>query len=195
MQAVALSSVSRPSGVASGFLARSDLIRRPTSAAIRETSHHHDEHVHPMPLPANAARVTLPVRLRDALVDVFGVDAATIDRVRVVEQSRFARLHGRRIAATTRRDTIYVAGSARRFFADPELVLHEYFHVIAQWNTGALTTWRYLRESLRRGYRNNRFEVEARAFTRRHVLAFAASLNAPREVIVVDASGADRAIA
>jgi hypothetical protein len=48
--------------------------------------------------------------------------------------------------------------------------------VIAQWNTGALTVWRYLRESLRRGYRDNRFEVEARAFTRRHVLAFVASI-------------------
>ena len=60
---------------------------------------------------------------------------------------------------------------------DPELVLHEYFHVLRQWNTGALTTWRYVRESLRRWLsRQNRFEVEARAFTRGHVLSFAADL-------------------
>ncbi len=119
-------------------------------------------------------RVHLPPSLRDALADVFGVTPDDVARVRVVEQSRFARLHGRRVAATTRRDVVYVAGSARRFFADPELVLHEYFHVLRQWNVGTLTTWRYLRESLRHGYRDNRYEREARAFTRRHVLAFAA---------------------
>jgi hypothetical protein len=129
-----------------------------------------------------SARVALPVRLRDPLAVVFEVDGATVAAVRVVEQSRFARLHGRRVAATTRRGTIYLAGSAKRFFADPELVLHEYFHVLAQWKTGELTTWRYVRESLRRGYRNNRYEVEARAFTRRHLLAFAATLNAKRDV-------------
>jgi hypothetical protein len=140
-----------------------------------------------------SARVGLPAKLRDALADVFAVDRATVDAVVIVEQSRFARLHGRRIAATTRHNTIYVAGSARRFFADPELVLHEYFHVLAQWNTGALTTWRYVRESVRRGYRDNRFEVEARAFTRRHVLAFAAALNPPREGLVVAVSGPSHA--
>lgn len=123
-----------------------------------------------------AARFALPVAMRDALAATFGVPHETIDGVRIVERSRFARLHGRRVAATTRKHTIYVAGSGRRFVADPELVLHEYFHVLQQWNTGALTTWRYVRESLRRGYRGNRFEVEARAFTRLHVLAFAAGL-------------------
>ncbi len=125
--------------------------------------------------------VPLPASLRDALADVFGVAPEVVDRVRIVEQSRFARLHGRRVAATTRRDVVYVAGSARRFFADPELVLHEYFHVLRQWNSGALTVWRYLRESLRRGYRHNRYEIEARTFTRRHVLAFAARLQAVDE--------------
>ena len=125
---------------------------------------------------------TLPHALRAALAAVFDVPVDTIDRVRIVEQSRFARLHGRHVAATTRRDTIYVAGSGRRFAADPELVLHEYFHVLRQWNTGELTTWRYLRESLRRGYRRNRFEVEARAFTRSRVLAFAAGLRSPAAI-------------
>ena len=125
----------------------------------------------------------LPPPLRDALADVFDVPGDVIDRVRLVEQSRFARLHGRRVAATTRRGTIYLAGSGRRFVADPELVMHEYFHVLRQWDTGALTAWRYVRESLRRGYRNNRYEVEARMFTRRHLLAFAKRLQSTDDAI------------
>lgn len=129
----------------------------------------------------------LPRALRDALAETFDVATDVIDRVRIVEQSRFARLHGPHVAATTRRDTIYLAGHARRFVADPELVLHEYFHVLRQWNTGALTTWAYVVESLKRGYRANRFEVEARAFTRRHVLAFAARLRAEPDTMRADA--------
>jgi hypothetical protein len=127
-------------------------------------------------LRGNAQTFMLPSKMRDALVEIFGVTPDVIDHIRIVEQSRFARLHGHRVAATTRRNVIYVAGSAKRFIADPELVLHEYFHVLHQWNTGALTTWRYVRESMRRGYRDNRYELEARAFTRQHILAFAARL-------------------
>jgi len=118
------------------------------------------------------------VRLRDALVAIFDATPDAIDAVRIVEHSRFARLHGRHVAATTRKGVIYLAGSRRRFIADPELVLHEYFHVLRQWDTGELTPWRYVRELLRHGYRGNRYEVEARAFTRRHVLAFAGRLRA-----------------
>ena len=66
--------------------------------------------------------------------------------------------------------------SGKRFANDPELVLHEYFHVLRQWNTGALTTWRYIVETFKRGYRDNRYEVDARMFTRSRVLAFAARL-------------------
>ena len=111
--------------------------------------------------------------MRDALAEIFELPPETIDAVRIVERSRFARLHGRHVAATTRKGVIYLAGSRRRFVADPELVLHEYFHVLRQWNTGAMTQWRYVRELMRNGYRANRYEVEARAFTRQHVLAFA----------------------
>ena len=63
-------------------------------------------------------------------------------------------------------DAIYLRSIGRALRADGDLVLHEYFHVIRQWNAGALTIARYLAESLRRGYRHNRFEVEARAFAR-----------------------------
>jgi hypothetical protein len=89
--------------------------------------------------------------------------------VKVIEHSWFARLHGRALA-TTRRRRIYLSGSAAEFFANPWLMLHEYCHVIHQWEPGRLTVPRYLLECLRHGYWNNCFEVEARGF---------ADLNAP----------------
>ena len=102
----------------------------------------------------------MPARLRAALVELLG-DA--VDDVQVVEHSWYAKLHtGAR--ATTRRNRILLRGSAADFFADPALVLHEYFHVLRQWNTGRLSTWRYLREWLRRGYWQNRYEHQARRY-------------------------------
>jgi hypothetical protein len=108
--------------------------------------------------------VPLPAPLRAALEELLG---ERVDHVRVIEHSRLARLHGRAIA-TTRRGRIYLRGDAHSFFADPWLLLHEYCHVLRQWQTGALTVRRYLLECLRRGYWNNRFEVEARAFADAH---------------------------
>ena len=55
-------------------------------------------------------------------------------------------------------------------------MLHEYFHVLEQWERGRLTVAGYLAESLRRGYRANRFEVEAREFTAATRARFAALL-------------------
>ena len=102
----------------------------------------------------------MPRRLRTALVEMLG-DA--VDDVVVVEHSWYAKLHpGAR--ATTRRNRILLRGSAAEFFADPALVLHEYFHVLRQWNTGRLSAWRYLREWLRRGYWNSRYERQARRY-------------------------------
>src|SRR6202047_5633284 len=105
-----------------------------------------------------AAEVPAPVR--QALERVLG---ARIAHVQVSEHSWFVRLHGRALA-TTRPQRIYLRGSAAEFFANPWLMLHEYCHVIRQWQPGTLTAARYLLECLRRGYWNNRFEVEARAF-------------------------------
>ena len=85
-----------------------------------------------------------------------------IGHVKVIEYSWFARLHG--ACATTRLQRIYLAGSAADFFSNPWLMLHEYCHVLRQWQTGSLTVRGYLIECLRRGYWNNRFEVEAREF-------------------------------
>jgi hypothetical protein len=102
-----------------------------------------------------------PESVRLGLAEFFGDDVA---RVEVIEHSFFARLHWS-ARATTRRRRIYLSGSAEDFFNDPALMLHEYFHVMKQWEPRLLTTARYLLESLRRGYWSNRFEVEARQFT------------------------------
>lgn len=105
-----------------------------------------------------------PLALQRALREIFG---EAISHVRVIEHSLYARLHlGAR--ATTRRDRILLRGSAAEFWADPELVLHEYFHVIRQWQPRRLTIWRYLLEWLQRGYWHNVFEIEARDFAALH---------------------------
>lgn len=113
-----------------------------------------------------------PPHVAAALRVVFG-DA--IDSVRVIEKSLYARLHfGAR--ATTRRGRILLRDGAGEFWRDPELVLHEYFHVLRQWQPRRLTLWRYLVEWLRHGYWNNTFEVEARHFAAKHSARFCAHL-------------------
>jgi hypothetical protein len=109
-------------------------------------------------------QAAVPVAVRAALEELLG---ASIGHVRVIEHSWFARLHGRAVA-TTRRGRIYLRGSAADFWSNPALMLHEYWHVIRQWETGELTAGRYLTECLRRGYWNNRFEIEAREFAAAH---------------------------
>ncbi|MGH8180659.1 MAG: eCIS core domain-containing protein [Steroidobacteraceae bacterium] len=111
--------------------------------------------------------MTLPDSLRGALEAVIG---EPVSHVRIIEHSLYARLHHRAIA-TTRRRRIYLRDSAQDFFENPWLMLHEYCHVLKQWEPGDLTVMRYCRECLRNGYWNNRFEVEARAFADRYVHA------------------------
>lgn len=118
-----------------------------------------------------------PPAVRAALLGVFGAaHAQALDRTRVVEHSLFARLHVRAIA-TTRRRRIYLRGSAAGFFANPELMLHEYCHILVQWEPGTLTMRGYLLEWLRRGYWDNCFEVEAREFALDHLMRFRALLS------------------
>ncbi len=110
----------------------------------------------------------LPERLRATLVELFGDD---VDGVEIVEHSWYARLHfGAR--ATTRRNRILLRGSAEEFLRDPALVLHEYFHVLRQWNRGRLSTRGYLVDWLRRGYWENRYERQARRFVALRLEAF-----------------------
>jgi Domain of unknown function (DUF4157) len=117
----------------------------------------------------------LPAAVSGALERLLG---ERVTHVKVIEHSWFARLHGRAVA-TTRPRRIYLRGSAADFCADPWLMLHEYCHVIQQWQTGALTVWRYLTECLRHGYWDNRFEVEARAFADLHAPTLRALLALP----------------
>jgi len=117
----------------------------------------------------------MPPALRAALVELLGEG---VDDVEIVERSWYARLHfGAR--ATTRRNRILLRGPAAEFFADPELVLHEYFHVLRQWNRGRLSIAAYLAEWLRRGYWRNRYEHQARRFARLRLGAVQARLREP----------------
>ena len=115
-------------------------------------------------------RVAVPEYVRLALEKFLGDG---VGRVIVVEHSLYARMHHCSFA-TTRRRRIYLVGSAQKFFADPALMLHEYCHVLRQWEPGHLTTLRYLVESFRKGYRDNRFEIEAREFSADNVHRFRA---------------------
>jgi hypothetical protein len=126
----------------------------------------------------------VPAHLRAALESIL---KAPIADVRVIEHSRLARLHGRAVA-TTRRQRIYLRGSAQDFFANPWLMLHEYCHVIHQWQPRTLSLRRYLIECLRHGYWNNRFEVEARAFADLHVATLHAHLSAKQSLAPVQAA-------
>jgi hypothetical protein len=106
----------------------------------------------------------MPAQLRILLLDLFG-DA--IDEVRIVEYSWINALHGWP-RAVTRPRRIYLRWNAAQFYADTDLVLHEYFHVLKQWKPGRMTLLRYFRMSLRYGYWNNPFEIHARRFAARH---------------------------
>jgi len=112
-----------------------------------------------------------PENIKAALEGQFGEGIGGIE---VIENSTFARLHGENVLATTRENRIYLSVDAAKFFADPELMLHEYFHVIRQWNTGQLTVPKYLWENVTNGngYWGNRYEVEARKYARDNLAAF-----------------------
>jgi len=126
---------------------------------------------------SGAREAALPESVRRALERLLGTH---IGHVKVIEHSWFVRLHGRAVA-TTRRRRIYLRDSAVEFFANPWLMLHEYCHVIRQWEPRSLTVWRYLLECLRNGYWNNRFEVEAREFADLNVASLRALLGAAGE--------------
>lgn len=118
--------------------------------------------------PASGQFSRLPEALRNALLELLGADARGVD---LVERSWRVRWHPRALA-TTRRNRIYLRGSIEEFARDAELVLHEYFHVLEQWRPGRLTRLNYLWELMGRGYRNNRFEVEAREYVERNLRQF-----------------------
>jgi hypothetical protein len=113
-----------------------------------------------------------PKDVQAALEALFGQPVA---HVKVIQYSIYVRFHWRAVA-TTRRNRIYLRGSGKEFFSDSTLLLHEYFHVLRQWGTGDLTIARYLGECFRRGYWDNRFEIEAREFTANEIFRYRALL-------------------
>ncbi len=117
-----------------------------------------------------------PKDVEQALEGLFG---ESVRDVRVIQYSIYVRFHWRAIA-TTRPNRIYLRGSGKEFFNDGPLVLHEYFHVIRQWRPGDLTIPRYLTECFRRGYWDNRYEVEAREFTTNEIFRYRALLSQHR---------------
>src|SRR5262245_47674000 len=96
-------------------------------------------------------RSPLPAHVGAALRELFG---EPVDHVRVIERSLYARLHAG-ATATTRRNRILLRGAADDFWRDADLILHEYFHVLRQWQPRRLTIWRYIVEWLRCGYWHN----------------------------------------
>jgi hypothetical protein len=135
------------------------------------------DHTHPVTWFGRA--VPLPDTVGASLEALFGTGVA---HVRIVENSLFVRLHGRAVA-TTRRRRIYLRGSAADFFNNPWLMLHEYCHVIKQWEPRTLTILSYVAECMRRGYWNNRFEVEARDFADANVHRLRTLLGANRPAV------------
>ncbi|MGH9961541.1 MAG: hypothetical protein ACREBC_31180, partial [Pyrinomonadaceae bacterium] len=119
------------------------------------------------PLTSRPRIVVIPEQDLIALTRIFGASAAS---VKVVANSRFAKLH--RALATTRRNRIYLAAGSEFFLRDPKLMLHEYYHVLAQWNCGELSAGRYVWESLRNGYRRNCYEIAACRFADAHLAEF-----------------------
>jgi len=113
-----------------------------------------------------------PKDVEQALESLFG---ESVRHVKVIQYSIFVRFHWRAIA-TTRPNRIYLRGSGKEFFTDGPLLLHEYFHVLRQWAPGDLSIPRYLVECFRRGYWDNRYEVEAREFTSSEIFRYRALL-------------------
>lgn len=79
-------------------------------------------------------------------------------------------------------NAIYLSGSGADFLVDPKLTLHEYYHVLQQWNTGDLTVGRYVGEWIRQGFDYDRikYEVQAREFANQVVQRYRSLLEQQR---------------
>jgi hypothetical protein len=130
-----------------------------------------------MPRP-RSRDYALPPRTIRALERVFG---EPVHHVRIVEHSRRARLH-LGMTATTRPNLILLNCSGEAFASRPDLVLHEFFHVLRQWQPGRLTRTGYVLESARRGYRGNRYELETIAFVAENLDRFTRLLRGEPDV-------------
>ncbi|MEO5902672.1 MAG: DUF4157 domain-containing protein [Gemmatimonadaceae bacterium] len=115
-----------------------------------------------------------------ALKELFG-DHLALPRELIDRYPEFAELRFRRgglplrvggwmlgqatVAAITLGRTIFLAPATR---LDPELLLHELRHV-QQYSERRTFPFRYIWESLRRGYHANCFEADARSYAARRI--------------------------
>jgi len=127
-------------------------------------------------LPRTGKMFELPADARAALERTL---AHPLRAIKMIDYSRNSRLH-RGMVATTRPGCILLCGSGEDFLADPEFLLHEYFHVVHHWNAGRMTRFGYLLESARRGYWRNGFEREAREFAVRNLARYQRHLSDAR---------------
>ncbi|WP_337926444.1 RHS repeat-associated core domain-containing protein [Luteimonas saliphila] len=114
--------------------------------------------------------------MADCLSQIFGQSVSGVNvRNKTVVNNDFV---------TTRRNSIRLPPtlSVDEFFADHSLVLHEYYHVLRQWNTGELTRRAYAAEFMRNGSADgNRFEDPANAFAKSHADALKECLKQAEE--------------
>ena len=97
-----------------------------------------------------AYEVDVPVDVRNAMSNALGTDVSGIT---VVANSKWANFlnwingfRGYRVDATTLTNTIYLPShvSPQDFFNNSDLMLHEYYHVVNQWNNGRMNVFNYL---------------------------------------------------
>jgi hypothetical protein len=114
--------------------------------------------------------------MADCLEQIFGESVAGVNvRNKAIVNNDFA---------TTRRNSIRLPPTlpVDEFFADRGLVLHEYYHVLRQWNTGQLSRGAYAAEFMRNGSADgNRFEDAANAFSKNHAQALNDCLQKKKE--------------
>lgn len=108
--------------------------------------------------------------MADCLTQIFGQSVASVNvRMKAVVKNNIV---------TTRTNEIRLPPilPIEQFFTRHHLVLHEYHHVINQWNTGEMTIRSYLAEVARSGSwtseGGNRYEAAADAFADSNLASF-----------------------
>lgn len=106
-------------------------------------------------------RYTIPPQIENALERLFSdpkFDPPRIASIEVIYSPAFVRLHGIRSGSVTRPGRIHTNLSEELFFALDKHVLHEFYHVVQQWDRDKMSVVGYLLRARRR-------EREARDFS------------------------------
>jgi uncharacterized protein RhaS with RHS repeats len=99
--------------------------------------------------------------MKNCLEKIFKTD---VNKVKIIEKINPASSY----EATTRKNTIIIYEPCSEFLNDADTVLHEYYHVLEQWDTKRLFWLRYGWQYLLHGYNNNKYEKDARRFAKKH---------------------------